>query len=413
MSVSVVERTLQWVFGDEGDVATEPPMQLVMAATATSVAGVFVVTPIVSQLSGPFGVSETAVGQLITAFTAPSILLTPMMGILADRLDRKPVLFTGLALFGLAGAAVAFTTSFPIAIGLRVLQGTGYAAAMPVGVAVLGDLYTGGRETTAQGLRVAGIQLMVLVSPPLAGALAIGSWRYPFFLFLLALGIAAWAWRTLPDTTRASSETENQSLRAYGADFVALIQRPVMAVVLFTFALRFFLTFAFFGYVSVLLTREFGSTALVVGLLVSTYGLISLIAATQAGRLIATRDEVLIMLVGFVVGGAGMIAIGLAPSLPIAVGGVVLLSFGTGIISPIQKSFVTQRSPPSLRAGAVSIALILQSVGQTAGPFFVGIAGGWISIAAAFIVAGILGVVLGVASLVPAYHRHTDLEPDA
>ena len=410
MSAPVAERTLQWVFGDEGDVATDPPMQLVMAATATSVAGVFVVTPIVSQLAGPFGVSEAAVGQLITAFTAPSILLTPVMGVLADRLGRKPVLFAGLALFGLAGAAVAFTTSFPVALGLRVLQGTGYAAAMPVGVAILGDLYAGGRETTAQGLRVAGIQAMVLVSPPLAGALAIGSWRYPFFLFLLAIGVAVWAWRTLPDTTRESAETP--SLRSYGADFAALVRRPVMAVVLFTFALRFFLTFAFFGYVSVLLTREFGSSALVVGLLVSTYGLISLVAATQAGRLITTRDGLLLMLVGFVVGGAGMVAIGLAPSLPSAVLGVVLLSLGTGVISPIQKSLVTQRSPPTLRAGAVSAALILQSIGQTAGPFFIGVTGGQISIAAAFTVAGVVGVVLGVLTLVPAYRRDNAVEPD-
>lgn len=401
MSVSAVERTLQWVFGDEGDVVTEPPMQLVMVATATSVAGVFVVTPIVSSLAGPFGVSEASIGQLITAFTAPSILLTPVMGVLADRVGRKPVLFAGLVLFGLAGAAVAFTTSFTVALGLRIVQGIGYAATMPIGVAVLGDLYADSRETTAQGLRVAGIQVMVLISPPLAGALAVGSWRYPFFLFLLALGVAVWSWRALPSLT--GENTETRSLRAYGADFAALVRRPVMAVVLFTFALRFFLTFAFFGYISVLLTREFGSSALVVGLLVSTYGLISLVAATQAGRVNASGDGLLILLVGFVCGGAGMVAIGLAPSLPTAVAGVVLLSFGTGVISPIQKSLVTQRSPLSLRAGAVSAALLLQSVGQTAGPFFVGVAGGRVSVATAFTVAGVLGIVLGVVSLVPAY----------
>ena len=413
MSISVAERALRWVFGDEGDVATEPPMQLVMTATATSVAGVFVVTPIVSQLAGPFDVSEAAVGQLITVFTAPSILLTPVMGILADRIGRKPVLFAGMTLFGLAGAAVAFTTSFPVALGLRAIQGTGYAATMPVGVAILGDLYTGGRETTAQGLRAAGIQTMVLVSPPLASVLVIGSWRYPFLLFLIAIGVAVWTWRTLPDMTRESTEGESQSLRTYGADFAALVRRPVIVVVLFTFALRFFLSFAFFGYVSVLLTREFGSSALVVGLLVSTYGLISLVAATQAGRLIATHDGLLIMLVGFVCGGAGMIALGLAPSLSTAVAGVVLLSLGTGVISPIQKSFVTQRSPPSLRAGAVSAALIFQSIGQTAGPFFVGVAGGRDSIAAAFAIVGAVGVVLGVLSLVPAYRHDTTVKPGA
>lgn len=411
MSVSAAERVLQWVFGDEGDVATDPPMQLVMAATAASVAGVFVVSPIVSQLTGPFGVSEAAIGQLITAFTAPSIVLTPVMGILADRMGRKPVLFVGLVLFGLAGAAVAFTTSFSVALALRAVQGIGYAAVMPVGVAILGDLYTDGREVTAQGLRAAGIQTMVLASPPLAGALALGSWRYSFLLFLLAIGVAGWAWRTLPDTT--ADATDSRSLRSYGGDLTALLRRPVMGAVLLTFTLRFFLTFAFFGYVSVLLTREFDSSAFVIGLFVSTYGLVSLLAATQSGRLIAARNGVLVMLAGFVVGGVGLMTMGLAPSLPVAVAGVILLSLGTGVISPVQKSLVTQHSPPALRAGAVSTALILQSVGQTAGPFVLGLAGGWMSIATAFTGAGLFGALIGGLLLVPVYRRDRGADPSA
>jgi ACDE family multidrug resistance protein len=404
--VSVAERILQRVFGTEGDVATEPEMQLVIMATATAVTGVFVVSPIVSHLAEPFGVPKTAVGQLITAFTAPSVVLTPFMGILTDRVGRKPVLFVGLIVFGLAGTGVVLTTSFLVALTLRAMQGIGYAAVMPVGVVILGDLYANDREATAQGLRSAGIQTMVLISPLLAGVLVLGSWRYPFVLFLLAIGVAVWAWQALPDT----SATANSSFHAYGTNLVALLRKPVMISLLFTFTLRFFLSFGFFAYVSVLLTQEFGSSAVVAGLLVSTYGLVSLVAATQTGRLITTHDGLLIMLVGFVLGGIGMMGIGLATSLLAVVAGVVLLAVGMGVISPVQKSIVTQRSPQSLRAGAVSTALIFQSIGQTAGPFFVGLVGGWISIATAFTGVGLIGVTVGGLLLVPAYRRDRDTD---
>lgn len=396
---SPVVRVLEWSFGEEGDVAADPLLQLLMATTMMSVAGVFVVSPIVSSLARPFGVSGATAGQLMTVFTAPSILLAPVMGMLADRLGRKPVLVGGLLVFGVAGVGVGLVGSFVGALVLRALQGVGYAATIPIAVAIIGDLYEGGREATAQGLRVAGIQTTSFVLPPVAGALVGQSWRYPFLLFGIAIPVAVWAWVALP----TFDLEETRSIGRYVRDLGAAVARPLMALVMLSFALRFLLTFAFFAYVSVLLADVLGASAVTSGLVVGIFGITSMVAATQAGRLADRWNALLVMVGGFAVAGGGLATIGVISALPAIGLMTAIFGIGAGVTGPVQKSLVTQLATPSLRAGSVSAAVILQSIGQTAGPLVMGVLIVYLSAADSFLVLGLVGGGLGVASMFGAY----------
>ena len=46
-------------------------------------------------------------GLLITVFTSPGIVMTPLLGVLSDRYGRKKILVPALLLFGIAGGACA------------------------------------------------------------------------------------------------------------------------------------------------------------------------------------------------------------------------------------------------------------------------------------------------------------------
>lgn len=361
-----------------------------MVMTAVGVSGVFVVSPIVSTLSAPFGVSDARAGQLVTAFVAPSILLVPLMGVLADRIGRKPVVVGGLVVFGVAGVSVGLTSSFGVALGLRAVQGLGYAAVIPIGTALIGDLYAGSREATAQGLRVASIQTTNFVSPALAGVLVLASWRFPFFLYGLAFAVAVAAWSELPETDADAVE-----LRPYVRDLLALLSDTVIASVLLTFLVRFLLVFAFFAYVSVLLSRTVGAPTVVIGAVVSLFALVSLVSATQAGRFVEDRNPLVVLAVALFVTGVGVALMGVLAVYPGLVAGVVVAGVGAGLSGPTQKSLVTQLAPRSLRAGAVSAAVIFQSVGSAAGPFLMGVALDGFSITAVFTAFGVVCAVAG------------------
>lgn len=392
MDESPLERALRWAFGDEGSVARDTELQIVVLATAIGVAGTYIVSPIVSDLTGPLAATEAEAGQLITAFIAPSLLLVPVMGMLADRAGRKPVLIAGLLVFGLAGGAIGFVADFTAALTLRVVQGIGYAAIIPVGVTMLGDYYTASREATAQGLRTVGIQLIGLVSPPLAGLLIIGSWRYPFLLYFAAVGVAAWAWLGLPTVDPHGGE----SLRTYAVNLGTSLKRPVIAAVMLTLAVRFLLTTGFITFVSVLLAHTVDASAFTAGLVVSAFALVSLVGSAQAGRVAATWNTLLVLVVGFLIAGIGMVVMGIGATYTGLLFGMVLLAIGAGVTGPIQKSLVTQLVDPAFRGGAVSSAVIFQSLGQTLAPLLMGIALQYTTVGTTFVAFGIAGGILGV-----------------
>lgn len=397
---------ITWLFGEEGDVILDAEVQVMIATSGVLVMGTTLLSPLISGLSTVFAVSESRAGWLIVVFVATTTVSIPVMGVLADRIERKRVFVPGVTLFGVAGAALAVVDSFEVALGLRVIQAVGYGSAMPVTIALFGDLYSGDRETTGQGLRTAGINVMIMTIPFLSGLLFSYSWRFPFVLYLLALPIAGWAWVSLPVV-----EPESQmSLREYVDDLSSHLSDPLMAFLLGSFVARFFLLFGFFTYISVLLTRSLGASVVIAGSIVSIKGIISFLGSTQAGRVASSVRPTFVVLGGFAVGGTGMILMGAIPTMAAVVAGTALFGLGDGVISPNQKSLVNRVTPLETRGGAVSIATTFQSIGKVVGPLVLGALLGFLRPPAAFVLFGGVGGLLGVALLVGVWAM-MDVEP--
>jgi MFS family permease len=83
--------SVESLVGEDGDVLYERRFQALLAANLLAPLGITLVSPLLDTLSGPFGVSTARLGLLVSAYTAPPILLIPVAGILADRVGRKPV----------------------------------------------------------------------------------------------------------------------------------------------------------------------------------------------------------------------------------------------------------------------------------------------------------------------------------
>lgn len=132
---------LNRLLGDEADILTDGRFQLLLLPSLLITLDTTLVSPILDSLIGVFGVSTAEIGLLVTAAVAPPILLIPVGRIMADRYGRRPVLVLGTILFGSAGSAIAFTTDFRVALGLRAIQGVGFAFTLPVIITSIRDLY--------------------------------------------------------------------------------------------------------------------------------------------------------------------------------------------------------------------------------------------------------------------------------
>ena len=78
-------RNVTAIFG-LGDLAPEKKraLSIVYASSVALMMGVNFIQPALPALSGPFGISDSALSLVMTVFTAPAIFLSPIFGVIAD-----------------------------------------------------------------------------------------------------------------------------------------------------------------------------------------------------------------------------------------------------------------------------------------------------------------------------------------
>ena len=118
-------------------------LYVIFGITLVSVMGVSSIAPALPSIARTLSVTNDQIGLLITFYTLPGIILTPILGIIADRYGRKRVLIPSLFFFGIAGTACAFATSFEQLLLFRALQGMGSDSLGALNLTLIGDLYSG------------------------------------------------------------------------------------------------------------------------------------------------------------------------------------------------------------------------------------------------------------------------------
>lgn len=346
------------IAGEDTEIVGERRFQLLLLINVLPPLGTALMSPVLGSLVEPLGASRANIGLLMSAFTAPAVFVIPIAGVVSDRYGRRPVLIFGLLWFGLTGTVIALVSSFEAALVLRLLQGIGFAALTPIIITSLGDLYTGTKEATAQGLRFTGSGLSQTVFPLAAGVLVGMAWQYPFLLYAIAFPIAAivYVWFEEPVEATASNESK-AGLRAQLADLRTLVAHRRAWTMIVARGSANLAWFGFLTYNSILVVDVLGSTPTYAGLLAALASLTYAAAATQAGRIADLFDDRLYPLLALNVSmGGGLALVFLAPSLPVASVGVLLMGIGFGLVLSIYRSVITTLAPPDLRGGLVSLS---------------------------------------------------------
>ena len=126
-------------------------LRIIFAITLVSVMGVASLTPAFPKIAVALHLTKVQIGLLISVFTFPGIFLTPILGIIADRMGRKKILVPSLFLFAIAGFGIFFIHDFKIILGLRVFQGIGAASLGALNTTLIGDFFEGDQRSTAMG----------------------------------------------------------------------------------------------------------------------------------------------------------------------------------------------------------------------------------------------------------------------
>ncbi|KUL58488.1 MFS transporter [Streptomyces sp. NRRL S-1521] len=151
-------------------------VSLALMAVIASVSGLNVAQ---THMAVEFGASQTTVLWIINIYTLALAALLLPLGAIGDRLGRRPMLITGLVIFGAAGIVAGLAPSAGVMMGARVAAGISAAMIMPVTLAVITSTFPEEERGKAIG-----------VWTGVAG----GGGILGMFLSALLVDVADWRW---------------------------------------------------------------------------------------------------------------------------------------------------------------------------------------------------------------------------
>jgi ACDE family multidrug resistance protein len=306
-------------------------LHVLFGVTLMAVLGVSSITPALPRIRDEFGVTSGQVGLLITFFTMPGVVLTPVLGVLADRHGRKKILTPALILFGVAGTLCAFARSFELLLALRLLQGMGAAALGTLNVTVIGDIYSGRERSAALGYNSSVLSVGTASYPAIGGALATLGWFYPFALAALAIPIGLVVLFSL----RNPEPRNEQRLKDYFGDVLSRLRDREVLGLLATSLLTFIILFGpQIYFLPILMDERFDAPSYVIGAVLSGASLTTALFSSQVGALTGRFSERRLLEAAFVLYAAALVGVAFAPSLYLLLVPAVLFGVAQGITSP-------------------------------------------------------------------------------
>lgn len=182
------------------------------------------------RISKELGFDDSEFGTLSVSFMIVYTLVSPLMGWLGDRYNRKRLLAFGVGLWSVATVGTAFAHGFYEMFFWRALLGVGEASYGIIAPTLLSDLFTPKRRG-----RVMGVYYLAL---PVGGAIGYligghfaehGDWRHAFWIVGLPGLAAAFAGLAMSDPGRGASEGKpalGKADRPGARQYLAILKTP-------------------------------------------------------------------------------------------------------------------------------------------------------------------------------------------
>jgi MFS family permease len=349
--------------------------------------------------------SQTAVGIVGAADGIPSVVLSLLGGVLADRLPRRRILLCTQSVLALSSAMLAVMVAthhagLGVLIAIAVVYGSADAVDLPTRQALIADLVSVDLVVNAVALGSAAMSATRIVGPALAGLLI--GWVGPAacfgFLAVAYFGPLFVLLTVVPDITprRSIRTTALGDLR----DALHVVRRDplVRGVIICVSALSFF-GIAYMPYLPVFAHDKLHAGPQVLGLLYSMGGFGALAGsvfiATLGGRMEVRRR---LLLVGAVVYAASLFNLASTGHIAVALPALVGISLGFLAMNMSMVTLLQTETDPSMRGRLLGFYTTILGGLQTVGTLAYGLLAHFVPLFTAISVGAVMVGVVGVAT---------------
>jgi MFS family permease len=342
-----------------------------------------------------WGLSDTALGLLGTAFTLLYAVFGLPLGRLADRKDRRLILAAGVFVWSALTAVSGMARSFPQLIMARLCVGVGEATCAPASTSLIGDFFPTRRRARAVAIWMLGLPLGLGLANVAGGwILQNWGWRKAFYVAAvpgLLCAVAALAIREPPRGTVEEHAVGER--RRDGNPYLLVLSIPTMLWLIASGALHNFNMYALGAFVSPFLVRFHRMSFLDAGwVAAAVYGFSGVVGLAGGGvladRLYRRRvDGRLIVATGAIVICAAFMFLGLGRPRGDVWSFAALMGTGCGVMYAYYAtvySTIHDVVEPSLRGTAMALYFCaMYLLGASLGPVGTGLASDYFTFQAA------------------------------
>lgn len=226
-----------------------------------------------------FGLSDSALGGLYTAFIILYAFVGVPFGRIADRYSRKNTLAVGAFFWSLFTAASGLAQSFWQIFALRLGVGVGEATCAPAAASLISDYFPTEKRARAMSIFMLGLPVGLALSFAVSGWVAKNyGWRAAFFVAGLPGFLCVLALLFVKEPKRGTAETVAVGeKRRDGSVYLNILSIPTMRWLIISGAIHNFSLYALSAFITPYLMRFHGldiQNANFVSMII--YGLLSL-----------------------------------------------------------------------------------------------------------------------------------------
>lgn len=318
----------------------------------------------------------TSVGQVqltLSVFLGGFAVAQLIMGPLADRFGRRPVLLGAIALYFLSSAACVPVETVDALIGFRFLQGVGACAAPVVARAIVRDVYGARDAGRVLAYMAAAMAVAPLLAPLIGGALTVHFGWQANFVAMAGIGavLLVVVFALLGETNAQPSPDATRPDKLLG-NYIALLRSPEYRAYLSTNGFVFAGLFAYISGAPFVFIDVIGVAPEDFGYYFGLGVLAFIAGSTACGRLSRRVDGRRLLGAGALISAAsGIIMAGLAFAAPATAASVLVpmavFGVGVGLVMPMAMAGAIGPFPHMAGAAAALMGFAQMTLGALAG----------------------------------------------
>lgn len=305
-----------------------------------------VTRPLIPLYLITFGASSTVIGAVMAVFTITATAMRIPVGLLIDKIGRKPFLLYGIALFTIGKLGYLWASSIPLLLPFRILHGLGWSGCTTAVSTINADIVPQARRGELMGYAGMASSLASALGPVL-GFWLYHRFEYPgAFLGAAALLVVSFVFSLPVAEPQSSHKTVRTSPRWLDNLMVKESLDPAVGVAFLSFGHGGILTFLPIHALKIGMTNP--------GIWFGVYAACILLSRPIAGPISDKVSRRAVILPGLILNAAGILLLAFATSASWLMVAAVIAGFGTGAAHPALMTLAVDQSNAERRGQSLA-----------------------------------------------------------